>query len=272
VSAGDRAGGSGGPSVGGSSGARGTQIKFTRLATSKEILALDWHFPVAHKFQETARSTDKGTTAVFVERALPREQAFVKINGEGNRKPLLVMRECVLCKGSDHALFDRRLNNEKTMLLCQWFYCVKLPPKVVDQNHPFRHLFKQEKPPHLFICTHDGKELTEFSGLQTQTQLQKSMIDLITKSYDEKPTPALKSMLRFLSEFDKFDGLLEVYDEQLQKEMLRPKPRTEVLARLKGKIEATKARRAEAMKSAKAVCDLKLKVTTEEPADKPSGV
>ena len=240
-------------------------MKFTRLATSKEILDLDWNYPVAHTFRETARSKSDKTSAVFVETALPKTQAFLKINGEGNRRPLLVLRECVLCKGSDHALFDRRLNNEKTKLLCQWFYCVKLPPKVLDQEHPFRNLFKQKHPPHLFLSTWDGKDIVEFSGQQTQSQLQRQMVRLIGQAYEKKPAPAVKAMLRFLSEFDKFDGLLTQYGSQLQKEMLRPKPRSSNLTKLKARIDATKKRKDLAMKRAKAVCDLKLRVTTDKP-------
>ncbi|MEE2886907.1 MAG: hypothetical protein VX951_05700 [Planctomycetota bacterium] len=237
-------------------------MSFTRLATSKEVLDLDWHYPVAHTFKETAGDKKGGTSAVFVEQALPKTKAFFKINGDGNRRPLLVLRECVLCKGSDHALFDRRLNNEKTKLLCQWFYCVKLPPKVLDQKHPFRKLFKQKHPPHLFVSTWDGKGIVEFSGQQTQSQLQQQMIKLIGKAYEKKPVPAVKAMLRFLSEFDKYDGLLQQYEDQQQKEMLRPKPRSESLAKLNARIDKTKKRRSLAMKRAKAVCDLKLKVTS----------
>ncbi|MCA8956290.1 MAG: hypothetical protein KDC87_09450 [Planctomycetes bacterium] len=231
----------------------------TRLATSKELLELDWHYPVAHTFRETQR-TGKGTSAVFVEQALPRATAFLKVNGEGNRKPLLVLRECVKCKGTEHALFDRRLDNEKTKLLCQWFYCVKLPPEVLDAKHPFRNLFAKEKPPHLFACKWDGTEITEFSGEQTQSELHKTLVRLIQGAYQKDPAPALKSMLRYLSEFDKFDGLLLTYEQKLQAEMLLPKPRAASLAKLKTQIERTKARRAEAMKRAKAVCDLKLKI------------
>lgn len=246
-------------------------IKFTRLSTSKEILDLDWHFPVAHTFKETARDKNSGTSAVFVEQALPKAEAFFKINGEGNRKPLLILRECVLCKGSDHALFDRRLNNEKTKLLCQWFYCVKLPPKVLNKEHPFRKLFKQKHPPHLFISTWDGQDIFEFSGLQTQTQLQKQLVKMIGRAYEKKPAPAIKSMLRFLSEFDKHDGMLQQFEGQKQAEMLRPKPRAAKLAKLNANIKKTQKRKALAMKRAKAVCDLKLKVTSNEPKASKAG-
>ena len=237
-------------------------IDFTRLATAKEILELDWHFPVAHTFDANKPKNDGKTTAVFIESALPRTEAFYKLADKDNQKPLLVLRECVKCKGTEHALFDRRLNNEKTKLLCQWFYCVKLPPKVLSAKHPFRNVFSKEKPPHLFISSADGTNVTEFTGLQTQSQLQKSMIKLIRSSYEKKPLPAIKAMLRYLSQFDKHDGMIQLFGSQLQKEMLKPKPRKSQLAKLKLKIESAKKKRALSMKRAKAVCDLKLKVTT----------
>ena len=234
-------------------------MTFTRQTTSKEILKLDWHFPISSTFKQQAGD---GRT-VASEYALPREEAFVHINGKGNKKPLLVLRECVLCKGTDHALFDRRLANEKTKLLCEWFYCVKLPPRVLDKKHAFRHLFAKKKPPHVFICSHDGKDLTEFDGLQSQTQLQAAMVKLIESAYEKKPLPAVKSMLRFLSRFDTHDAMLLELTNRMQKEMLREKPRKSSLAKLKSKIALHTKKRDTAMKHAKAVCDLKLAVDKE---------
>jgi hypothetical protein len=201
---------------------------------------------------------------------LPRAEAFYKINGKGNQKPLLVLRECTLCKGTEHALFDRRLNNEKTKLLCDWFYCVKLPPKVMNAKHPFRNVFKKEKPPHLFISSSDGSNLTEFTGMQSQAELQKAMIDLIQQSYQKKPLPAVKAMLRFLSDFDNHDSMLQQYETQLQNEMLRAKPRKANLKKLKSRIELVKKKKAKAMKNAKAVCDLKLKIVKTPPPKQPA--
>lgn len=247
-------------------------ISFTRSSTSKEILALDWHFPVAREFSDDKPKDGAKTSAARIEAALPRQEAFYKINGKGNKKPLLVLRECTLCKGTEHALFDRRLNNEKTMLLTQWFYCVKLPPKVMDANHAFRKVFKQEKPPHLFICSADGTNVTEFSGEQTQAELHKAMVALINLSYEKKPQPAVKAMLRFLSEFDKHDGMLQQYETQLQNEMLRKKPRKSNLAKLEKRIASVKNKRKTAMKRAKAVCDLKLKVVKDPAVVAPGNV
>ena len=66
--------------------------------------------------------------------ALSREEAVKKIAGTDPR-PLLVVRECNLCRGANHALLSHKLDNERTLLLTQWFHCVKLRPNVLDKNH-----------------------------------------------------------------------------------------------------------------------------------------
>lgn len=206
----------------------------------------------------------------MIETALPREVAFARINGKGNRKPLLVMRECTKCKGTDHAVFDRKLNNEKTLLLAKWFYCVKLPPRVVEMKHPFRKVFTEHKPAHVFLSTWDGKDVVAFDGNQSQTLLQKKMIELIELAYEKKPEPAIKAMLRFLSDFDNHDSMLSDYKDRLQQELLRPKPRKSRIKKLEQRIAMTEKKKAKAMQRAKAVCDLKLKVEkTPAKAEKP---
>ena len=257
-------GGPGAPTTPGGGG-RGMPISFTRQATSKEILELDWHYPVAHTFKDKS-NTGEQTTVAFVEKAFARKEAFYKL-AEGNKKPLLVMRECVSCKGTDHALFSRRLNNEKTMLLCQWFYCVKLPPRVLEKNHPFRNVFAKENPPHLFISMADGSDITEFDGRQTQSRLQKAMVKLLQKTYEKKPLVAVSAMLRLLSECDKHDAMVDELQARLNKEMLRTPIRKDSIAKVKAKLATTKKQRARALKLAKAVCDLKLRIA-KEPAKK----
>ena len=60
------------------------------------------------------------------------------------------MRECERCKGTDHALLSRSLDNEQTVLLTHWFHCVKLPPNVLEAKHPL---------PNMFLRTKDGERL-----------------------------------------------------------------------------------------------------------------
>ena len=153
------------------------------------------------------------------------------------------------------------------MLLCQWFYCVKLPPRVLKADHPFRNVFAKENPPHLFISMADGSDVTAFDGRQTQSKLQQAMVKLLEKTYEKKPLVAVSAMLRLLSECDKHDAELEEIQGRLNKERLRTPIRKASIKKLEIKVAATKSKCAGALKRAKAVCDLKLKIV-KEPAPK----
>ena len=246
----------GSPRTGGAPG-RGIPITFTRQSTSREILDLNWHYPVASKFADHVK--DGQTSAAAVERALPREVAFIKIS-ETNRKPLLVLRECNWCKGTEHALFSRTLNNEKTMLLAQWFHCVKLPPNVLNKKHAFRKVFAGEKPPHVFISLSDGSQLIPFDGHQAQSALWNGMTKLINIAYEKKPKPAIKAMLKYLSHFDMLDAMAKEISDRIEKEREKSGPNSSKVKKLRKKLAKLQADKAKTMKLAKAVCDLKLKV------------
>src|SRR5262245_57154135 len=132
---------------------RGMALTFHRGRSAKERLQIDWTYPV---WKPKAGPTDGATTfAAEIEHALPLDEAFAWIASDAHR-PLLVLRECDLCKGTDHALLSRTLDNEQTVLLTHWFRCVKLPTNVLDSKHPFAALFRNGQTgdhlPHLFFC------------------------------------------------------------------------------------------------------------------------
>jgi len=237
-------------------GSGGIPITFTRQSTSREILDIDWDYPT--RVAEN-REQQKGTAASTVLRALPKEAAFVRIAG-GDNRPLLVLRECPNCKGTDFAFLNRKLNNEKTILLARWFHCIKLPPSVVHPTHHFRNLFAGRKPPHLFIAKVDGSDLQSFDGKQSQSGMQKAMSKMIEDCYQKNPKPALKRMLIFLSKFDDCDIMEKTLLRQIKSELYSKGPKSSKLKKLRAKLDEVKARKAAAMKGAKAVCDLKLKV------------
>jgi hypothetical protein len=235
----------------------GIALNVTRQSTSREVLSIDWDYPTreADKTEEV-----KGRTAAAkVLRALPKPAAFVKISGD-DKRPLLVLRECPYCKGTDFAFLNRKLKNEKTMLLARWFHCIKLPPSVVHPTHHFRNLFAGKEPPHLFIAKSDGSDLQPFDGKQTQSKMQAAMTKMIKDCYQKDPKPALRSMLRFLSDFDHCDTMEETILKRIKKELYAKGPKSSKLKKLRGELDAMKAKKAKAMKRAKAVCDLKLKV------------
>lgn len=212
---------------------------------------------MASKFAERVKAGQ--TSAAPAEAALPREVAFAKIS-ETNRKPLLVLRECNFCKGTEHALFSRTLNNEKTMLLAQWFHCVKLPPNVLSEKHPFRKVFEGDNPPHLFLSLHDGSELIPFDGRQAQSALWKGMEKLIGIAYEKKPKPAIKAMLSYLSRFDMLDAREQEFSDRIEREREKSGPDSSKVKKLSKELAKIRSDKANTMKLAKAVCDLKLKV------------
>jgi hypothetical protein len=132
------------------------------------MLEITWAYPVWKPVEDKPREGSQ-TSGTMVERALPLDQAYAYIAG-GDRRPLLILRECERCKGTDHALLSRSLDNEQTVLLTHWFHCVKLPTNVLTENHPFFNLFKREKDgdriPHLFFCDPDGANKAALPGDQ----------------------------------------------------------------------------------------------------------
>src|SRR4029077_14708442 len=149
----------------------GIALDLRRGKTSKEQLKIEWAYPV---WKPDDRTDSAATTvAAQSEHALPLAVAFAWVAGT-DRRPLLILRECEKCKGTDHALLSSTLDNEQTVLLTKWFHCVKLPPNVLEANHPFTALFARtkegERLPHLFFCDPDGGNKVALPGDQTQTE------------------------------------------------------------------------------------------------------
>ena len=130
------------PGGGGLAGGGGSAPVTYRGASAKSLLRIEWDYPVYKQPEE--EKTD-GSAAKRIRQALSREDALACIVGDDLR-PLLVLRECKVCNGTDDALLKGGIDNEKTFLLSAWFHCVKLPADVLEKDHPFHSLFTQEKP------------------------------------------------------------------------------------------------------------------------------
>jgi hypothetical protein len=169
------------------------------------------------------------TSAVQVERALPAEQAFVYV-ADGDKRPMLILRECERCKGTDHALLSRSLDNEQTVLLAQWFRCIKLPPNVLDEKHPFANLWTREKAgdriPHLFFADPDGSNRRELPGDQPQSELWTTMLSYLDRCYAESAKDALKELRQLLGQYDKLDIDEQAIKVRIDKETEKNGPRS----------------------------------------------
>jgi hypothetical protein len=151
------------------------------------------------------------TISVEVKRALELDAAFAVISGE-DRRPLLVLRECLTCTGTDDALLTKNADNEKTMLMSRWFKCVKLPPAVIEKDHPFHNVFADDEESHLFVARWDGSSRLDLNGQQSRTELWKKMGALLKSEYAKKHEPVIKSLLRVLDDLDEVDQKLAAAD------------------------------------------------------------
>lgn len=238
-------------------------IDFRRLETSKDRLEIDWNYPVYAPDLDQAPVEEGRTTTGRARAALPRERALLEIRSE-TRKPLLVVRECGFCKGTEEALLSRRLNNEKTLLLTKWFHCVKLPNHVLDEDHPFRNLFEQEHPPHLFLCRHDGTDPVAMDGQQTQSELWDAMLELIETEYEGDAAKAVKGLLRVLDGYDAIDARLVELQDRLETTLDEDGPRSTKAKKLKRQVDELVAEREKLAEREAELLDLGLRPLEED--------
>src|SRR5688572_16913944 len=162
-----------------------------RGPSTKSILTLEWNYPV-HTPAPLAVA-EGGTAAKAVRRALTYEQAFAEIASDDPR-PLLVLRECAVCNGTDDALLSRNVDNERTFLLGRWFRCVKLPADVLEDDHPYRSLFPGGRAEHLFLASRDGSQRIALEGERSRTELWTAMLAVLSADYASDPERPLKEI------------------------------------------------------------------------------
>lgn len=231
------------------------RISFTRETTSKRRLKVRWDYPVYKK--EVKSEND--TVALSVDRALPRDEAFAYLAGK-DRRPMLVMRECHSCVGTEAALFNNSQDNDKTMLFAKWFHNVKLPPDVMRDDHPFRNVFPPASEPcHLFLASADGSNYVPLSGAQSQSDLWTAMQDLLRKEYENDPERAVDDLMKLLTQYDRLDGLLRGLEERFDNELEKRGPKSPKLRRLNKEKTKLEKEKDSALAKDKKVSDLKLK-------------
>lgn len=227
---------------------------FTRQRSSKRLLEIDWQHPAALQLEE-----QKGPT-VSTQRmvALPRADAL-KWLAKDDPRPLLVLRECTSCKGTDDALLTRKVNNEKTQLLTRWFRCVKLPTNVMDQNHTFHNLFAGKHPPHLFLATHNGDTIIPLDGQQGQSKLWADMKRVLRSAYERDPEKAIAKIFRLMSKLDTVDEKLSTYREQLEVAIEKHGPKSGKVRKARMRVAQCERERDALLEKQKKVADLGLK-------------
>jgi hypothetical protein len=165
---------------------------------------IDWQHPTVGR-QAVASGT--GTSAAPRRRAFPADEVYRQLAGE-DRRPLLVLRECLQCSGTEDALMSSKEDNERTYLLARWFHCIKLAPDVLEDDHPFRNLFAGEKPAHLFIANADGSARHDLEGEHSRRELWGAMEAALAANYAGDPDTALQRLTRLLGDLDDVDRSL----------------------------------------------------------------
>jgi hypothetical protein len=243
-----------GPGTGGAGGA-GPYTPNPRGPTSRVELKIDWQFPT---YEEKVAKDDGRTVAKRARHALTVEEAFKYLAGD-DRRPMLILRECLKCNGTDDALMTRKQDNERTLLMSRWFHCIKLPPDVLAEDHPFHALFASEKPGHLFFARWDGTVRKDLTGQQSRAELWDLMQSYLASEYDKGIDGSLKELLSLLDRFDRIDADLASVKDQMDDLIEKGQTSSSKLGKLQEKLAALQAAKTEARSEAVKLSEVKLK-------------
>jgi hypothetical protein len=198
---------------------RGMTLDLRRHEHSQKLLALEWDYAAVMDVEKA--NANVPTSSEGRMQALSREAALAKLTAK-DKRPLLVLRECEGCAGSEVALFQRKIDNERTQVLAQFFHCVKFRPNVLAPNHPFRQLFDAEKPAHLMLVSADGSTVIPFDGAQSQSDLWKGMLAMLKQECERPAESAAQQLANLMNEYDVLDlerkHLREALERELEKD------------------------------------------------------
>lgn len=243
------------------SGGHGPAIVLTRGTTSRKRLKIDWDYPV---WKPTPVQTTGDTVARTLRKALGLEEAFATVRNNDLR-PLLVLRECNTCSGTEDALLSRMGGNDRTFLLSYWFHCVKLPPHVLESDHPFHNLFAGDSPPHLFMADCEGKNLIPLTGAQSRSELWEAMEQTLKREYKRDPRRALREIDKLLARYDHLDGMEMQHKEKLDEAIEKHGPNARRVHKLRAELSSIEKERKAVESREKAARDLGLLRTPPKP-------
>lgn len=172
---------------------------------------------------------------------------------------MLILRECLKCNGTDDALMTRKQDNERTLLMSRWFHCIKLPPDVLAEDHPFHELFAGDKPGHLFFARWDGSGRKDLTGQQSRAELWTLMETYLASEYEKKIDASLKELLALLDRFDRIDSDLVTVKDQMDDLIENGQASSSKLGKLQQRLAELQAAKTEARTQAIALSEVKLK-------------
>lgn len=202
--------------------------------TVKKTLKLDWDYPLYGSKKIISRKNNQ-TIAQAVKRALPREEAFINI-AKDDKRPLLVLRECKQCNGTDNALLSSSDNNEDILVMVKWFHCVKLPQTILDESHAFHNLFNEKHPPHLFVSKWDGSEHIPLRGDLSRTELIDNLHTMLGLTYSKGTKPRVKELKNLLYKYDMLDEKIQRLEITIDNELENKGPRSKKLKKYRNQL------------------------------------
>ena len=205
-------------------------------------------------------------------RALTEEEALAYIAGDDLR-PLLVLRECKVCNGTDDALLSREdMDNEKIFLLSRWFHCVKLPVGVLEEDHPFHNLcLPADDAPHMFMAASDGSHRVNLESDKSRLELRRSMGAVLKSQYKKGPDNQIKAMAKSIDKFDVVDEKIEQLVRDIDRAIEKDGPGSRKLKKLQPRLAKAKGERQKLFREIDQATAV-LKLRAREEAKEKSGV
>ena len=232
--------------------------------TAKSIMKLKWDFPT-HDIYKRAESKDpNATVSKLVERALPAEEAYYSIAGD-DRRPLLALRECKSCNGTDDALLSSYESNETTMVITRWFHCVKLPTDILSDTHPFQALFEGEHPPHLFVSRWDGSNPIALRGDLSRTELLGNMYTTLASEYKKDAKKSVKEIVKLMYVYDMLDEKIQRLEIAIDDELERRGAKSKKVKKYRSQLKDAQKKMADAKEKEAKLSDLQLRNPDEKP-------
>ncbi len=208
---------------------------FPRQRSALDKLEIEWTFPVYIPAGER-EGADESMYGASDKGALPREDAFLQIAGDDPR-PLVLMRECTSCEGTDDALLSTTLDNERTQLLSRWFRMVKLPTHVLQADHSFHALFEDNGTPHVIVCSNDGRHAQPLAGDQSQSDTWNAMVDVLRSNYRKDPERALEDVSKLLDKYDRIDSAENRIHDEIESRIERDGPKSSKVKKLRKELD-----------------------------------
>jgi hypothetical protein len=232
--------------------------------TAKSVMKLKWDFPTHNIYKRDATAGPNTTVATQVEKALPSEEAYYTIAGD-DRRPLLVLRECLLCNGTDDALLSSYESNEAVLVVTRWFHCVKLPTDILNGKHPFHALFESDHPPHLFVSRWDGSNPIALRGDLSRSELLGNMYTTLKAEYKKDAKKAAKEIAKLMYVYDMLDEKIQRLEVTIDDELEKRGPKSKKLKKYRAQLESAQNDMLEAKEKEAKLSDLKLRKPDEAP-------